>query len=650
MKKLLIYGLSLLMVGSMNVGSVQAKRVRLNHTSRVMDLGAKTKIRLIGGKARSWSSSKRRVASVKKGVITANDYGTAVIRVKNGKRTYRCYVRVRKPYISPTSVKLSVQGTKTLKLLRNKKKVKWSSSKKSVVSVSKKGKITAKKVGSAYIRAKAGKRTYSRYVKVLAPKINYSKVKLAVGATKQLKMINVYKGAQVSWRSLNPAVATVDGAGKVTAVASGDTPVVATLDGKDYYTTISVGVMSMSKTNLSTNVGKKVQLKINNCALQAGWSSSDPNVLTVDQTGRITALQVGTAVVTAVVNGMNFTCNVTVNAADPDETEEEIDEETLETRDGKDASTANYTDERTTYVDGIVGQTINVKGKIGNNKKHYVTSDKKVAIVSDSGLVMPLKEGDVTITNTASHKSIDISITEPVSVENGVDISRHNGSVDFAKMKAQGIDFAIIRAGNGKTKWRTTYSNGIDLNFKSNMDKATAAGMKYGVYWYVNTSNGTTKRLMTTKEAKEQATVLADYLDANKTSMFQLPLYLDLEQTSALVKSGTTAANRASFIKSICEAYMSVLIPRGYTNIGIYSSTSWYKSNLQNDFFVSQTSSIWQAHYGYSSVTGSSLCGYTSVPTFTYNGVRYYPDLWQTGSDFKVDGVSGYVDMNYRYR
>jgi uncharacterized protein YabE (DUF348 family) len=41
---------------------------------------------------------------------------------------------------------------------------------------------------------------------------------------------------------------------------------------------------------------------------------------------------------------------------------------------------------------------------------------------------------------------------------------------------------------------------------------------------------------------------------------------------------------------------------------------------------------------------------YRAVPvTITYQGQTYYPDLWQTGSDFKIDGISGYVDMNYKY-
>lgn len=455
-------------------------------------------------------------------------------------------------------------------------------------------------------------------------------------------MVNVY-GGKPTWKSSKSSVAKITKGGTVTALTSGSAKMTANLKGKKYYTTVSVSKMSLSKSKLSLTAGDDATLSVKNCLLKPTWTSSNASVASVDNSGDVEAIQAGQATITATVKGRTFNCSVNVKAES--DTPDELPDPTT-----TGASTSNYTDERTTYTQGVVGQTINVTSQIGNNRKCYTTSDKTIAIVSDSGLVMPLKAGTVTITNTATDDSIDISITEPVTVESGVDISRHNGSVDFAKMKAQGIDFAIIRGGNAKTKLRTTNSNGIDLNFKTNMDKATAAGMKYGVYWYVNTNSSTTKRLMTTTEAKQQATVLADYLDANKTSLFTMPIYLDLEQTSALVKSKTTAAKRAAFIQAICEAYMSVLIPRGYTNIGIYSSTSWYKNNLQNSFFVSNFTSLWQAHYGYSSVTGTKLAGYTSVPSFTYNGVRYYPDLWQTGSDFRIEGVSGYVDMNYRYR
>jgi hypothetical protein len=156
---------------------------------------------------------------------------------------------------------------------------------------------------------------------------------------------------------------------------------------------------------------------------------------------------------------------------------------------------------------------------------------------------------------------------------------------------------------------------------------------------------------MTEKHAEMQATAMADALDRYKSSMklFKLPIYLDLEQHSALLVSegndSKAMKENAAFQKKICQAFINVLLKRGYNNIGIYASRSWYNDYLQDEYFVNQFASRWLANYQFDSANNSTM-----IPTFKYNNKTYYPDIWQTGENFKVSfNGSKAIDMNYRY-
>ena len=61
---------------------------------------------------------------------------------------------------------------------------------------------------------------------------------------------------------------------------------------------------------------------------------------------------------------------------------------------------------------------------------------------------------------------------------NGIDVSRHQGVIDWNKVKQSGVDFAMIRAGYGK------YESQKDPNFEVNYQNARKAGIKVGAYYY----------------------------------------------------------------------------------------------------------------------------------------------------------------------
>lgn len=120
-----------------------------------------------------WSSSNKKVATVKAGVVTAKKAGTAVITAKIKNVNYTCKVTVENPKLNKKSINLEHGKSKTLKVAKTTMKVKWSSSDSSIAKVTSKGKVTGKKQGRAVITAKVGGKEFTCKVRVRGKKPKY---------------------------------------------------------------------------------------------------------------------------------------------------------------------------------------------------------------------------------------------------------------------------------------------------------------------------------------------------------------------------------------------------------------------------------------------------------------------------------------------
>lgn len=187
----------------------------------------------------------------------------------------------------------------------------------------------------------------------------------------------------------------------------------------------------------------------------------------------------------------------------------------------------------------------------------------------------------------------------------GIDVSSHQGKIDWGKVKASGVQFAILRAGYGKVITQK------DSCFEANYSGAKAAGIPVGVYWY--------SYAKTPEDARIEADVL---LEAIKGKQFEYPIFYDVEEQSqfALGKDKVSAIIRA-FLEEVEKA--------GYW-VGLYMSASPLKSYVSDT--ILQRYAIWVANYG------------VSKPS--YNGAY---GIWQYSSTGKVNGISGDVDMDNGY-
>ena len=106
----------------------------------------------------------------------------------------------------------------------------------------------------------------------------------------------------------------------------------------------------------------------------------------------------------------------------------------------------------------------------------------------------------------------------------GIDVSVHNGTIDWQKVKDTGIDFAILRAGYGR------FESQKDTKFEDNYAGAKAVGLSIGAYWY---SYATTP-----DEAKQEAEVCISILNGKQ---FEYPIFFDLEENLRSTPARKTA-------------------------------------------------------------------------------------------------------------
>ena len=187
----------------------------------------------------------------------------------------------------------------------------------------------------------------------------------------------------------------------------------------------------------------------------------------------------------------------------------------------------------------------------------------------------------------------------------GVDVSVYQGNIDWNRAKADGIEFAIMRAGYGK------YVSQKDKYFDQNMKNAKAAGLPCGVYWF--------SYALTPEDAIKEADACYEVI---KNYKLEYPVSFDMETESQMKLPKETVAQ-------IIEAFCGRMESYGYyTTLYTYASFLNYKV----DDRIFDKYDIWVAHYN------------TNKPAFNRNY-----GLWQYSCTGSVWGITGNVDRDYVY-
>ena len=195
------------------------------------------------------------------------------------------------------------------------KKPTFTSSDSKVVSVNTYGKITAKKAGSATITAKTKNAEASCKVTVTKTKVKTS-LTLENGESAVLTAVSS-TGHKVTWKSAKTSIASVSENGKVTAKKPGTTTVTAKVDGTSVNCKVTVKspTVRLMPSKISLYRREKYKLKVSSTSKTTPvWKTNKKSVATVDETGKVTAVKHGTAVITVTVDGVSKNCEVTVRS------------------------------------------------------------------------------------------------------------------------------------------------------------------------------------------------------------------------------------------------------------------------------------------------------------------------------------------------
>ena len=207
-------------------------------------------------------------------------------------------------------------------------------------------------------------------------------------------------------------------------------------------------------------------------------------------------------------------------------------------------------------------------------------------------------------------------------IQQGIDVSYHNGTLDWSTIKAAGVDFAILRAA-----YRGYGTEGTlvrDAKFAEYMQGAMSQGIPVGAYIY--------SQAITTAEAVQEANYI---LNIVRGYSLDLPIVFDYE--FAGVKSGrldsawSSGKLNKSKMTDIALAFCDTIKNAGYDAM-VYANKTFLSKNLDHEVIENAGYEIWLAHY----TTNTNYTGDYKI--------------WQYTSSGKIPGIANKVfDCNFMY-
>ena len=239
---------------------------------------------------------------------------------------------------------------------------------------------------------------------------------------------------------------------------------------------------------------------------------------------------------------------------------------------------------------------------------YFVHSEADVDILKDdTAHNEPVDEEDE---DDSQYKALWEMEERDNAVSLGIDVSKWNGEIDWDVVKAEGVDFAIIRCG-----YRGSSSGWLveDPYFFQNIQGAKRAGIKVGVYFFT--------QAIDLVEAVEEASMVITLLGDTK---LDFPIFIDTEGANGGRADNLDASTRTAVVNAFCQT-----IQNAGLEAGVYASRNWYLNRLNIDDL-----------YGYK----IWLAEYRETPLYEGNY-----DLWQYTSSGSVAGIEGRVDLNVSY-
>ena len=216
-------------------------------------------------------------------------------------------------------------------------------------------------------------------------------------------------------------------------------------------------------------------------------------------------------------------------------------------------------------------------------------------------------DGKLKSTTERMTRSLTRVVKPSNATAQGIDVSYHQGTIDWEKVKNSGqVDFAIIRCGIGMDQ-----TNQDDTQWENNTSECERFGIPYGTFLYSYAD--------TVEKARSEAQHVVRLVQGKNLTY---PIYYDMEDNSVMNKIDSKTAGE------IAQTFLNTLEANGYKNVAVYSSKSLFETKLTADIFNRYPR--WVAHY-------NDTCGYQG---------SYH--MWQYTNKGQIDGITGNVDLDYK--
>lgn len=199
--------------------------------------------------------------------------------------------------------------------------------------------------------------------------------------------------------------------------------------------------------------------------------------------------------------------------------------------------------------------------------------------------------------------------------EIGIDVSSHQGEIDWERVAQEGIRFVFVR---GNTWDKENWDYIIDSRFEENVREAYEHGIKVGVYLYSYAINF--------EEAKREIDFFFDSPEMKRLQEdsipFDLPVFIDVEHSVLIEKIPDNTVRT-----DLLEYSMELIKNKGYET-GFYTYEAFASSYLDMKRLIDDGYDFWIANYN---------GGYEE---------NYIPQIWQYTGKGKVSGIDTDVDLN----
>ncbi len=197
------------------------------------------------------------------------------------------------------------------------------------------------------------------------------------------------------------------------------------------------------------------------------------------------------------------------------------------------------------------------------------------------------------------------------TVYEGVDVSQHQGEIDWQAVADAGMDFAIIRVGNRGT---SEGSISLDEYYIQNIEGALAAGLRVGVYFF--------SQAISVEEALEEARFVLEWIEDYDVTY---PVFFDWEDVAWEARTG---GMDSITLTECAKAFCGEIAAAGYRAGLYFNQTFGYQEFNLSEL---QEYTFW-------------LASYSQTPDF-----QYHFDIWQYSAEGSVAGIPGDVDLNLSF-